>query len=100
MRPESPAADVARLLGSMAQNPDDWEAGIQAYQVERPLSERECQLAIIFHRSGTILSPLNWLRWIYLEGREFDNRAAVVKRLDQLMSQPLKVTAPTPLASE
>jgi hypothetical protein len=40
-----------------------------------------------FDRSGTLLSPLNWLRWIFLEQRDFPDRDAVVRRFDQLLAR-------------
>ncbi len=83
MRPDSVAADVARLLGSMAgDDPRAWEAGLAAYQRIRPLSDAETTLAGAFDQANTVLAGLNWLEWIYLERRHFENRQAVLERLD------------------
>jgi homoserine kinase type II len=85
MRFETVAGDVARLLGSLAL--DDavaWECGIEAYKSLRPLSDIERQLIGIFDRSGTLLSGMNWLRWIYLEQRQFGNLPAIASRLNEL----------------
>lgn len=83
MQPDSVAADVARLLGSLAG--DDrraWQTGLAAYETVRPLSEPERALIPVFDQANTVLSGLNWLQWIYLDGRQFDNRQAVLERLD------------------
>lgn len=83
MRADSVAGDVARLLGSLAG--DDlggWEIGLRAYEQFRSLSDSERALVDVFDQANTLLTGLNWLEWIYLEGREFENRAGVLERLD------------------
>jgi Ser/Thr protein kinase RdoA (MazF antagonist) len=83
LRPENIAADVARLLGSMAE--DDralWRQGFAAYESCRPLSETEAILTSAFDSSGVLLGGINWLSWIYERGRAFDRPAAVLERLD------------------
>jgi homoserine kinase type II len=83
MRPENVAADVARLLGSLAE--DDaagWREGLAAYEQIRPLSEVEATLVRVFDSSGVLLGGMNWIRWIYEEHRQFGEAAAVAKRLD------------------
>ena len=83
LRPENIAADVARLLGSMAE--DDralWREGFAAYESRRPLSESEAILASAFDSSGVLLGGINWLTWIYERGRVFEQPSAVLERLD------------------
>jgi Ser/Thr protein kinase RdoA (MazF antagonist) len=83
-RPENVATDVARLLGSLAgDNPADWQQGLAAYQAVRRLTDNEQTLVTIFDRSSVLLGGLQWLEWIYVEGREFRDPAAVLSRLDE-----------------
>lgn len=88
MRPENVAADVARLLGSLAiDNPDDWTRGLSAYQSVRQLSADELSLVAAFDRSTVLMGGLQWLEWTYLEGRQFDNRFAVLARVDEFLGR-------------
>ncbi|MEX0978639.1 MAG: phosphotransferase [Pirellulales bacterium] len=88
MRPDNVAADVARLLGSLAgDDPQAWKRGLDAYHSVRPLSEDELSLVEAFDRSTVLLGGLQWLEWIYLEGRRFDNRAGVLVRVDELLGR-------------
>ena len=83
LRAENVAADVARLLGSMAEDdPRRWREGLAAYESVRPLSSTEAQLVSVFDASGVLLGGINWLSWLYLEGRTFERPAAVQQRLD------------------
>jgi Ser/Thr protein kinase RdoA (MazF antagonist) len=86
VRVESPAADIARLLGSMAQDDTQWQHGLKAYEQTRRLTDAERSLAATYRRSGTLLAPLNWLKWIVVEGRQFDDRPAVLRRVDELLT--------------
>jgi len=83
LQPESVAADVARLLGSLvADDPDGWLAGIASYEEVRPLSPAEAVLVSAFDRGNVLLSAFNWFLWYYEEERHFENRAGVLARLD------------------
>lgn len=83
MRADSVAGDVARLLGSFAaDDPQAWNFGLAAYAALRPLSAHETALVAAFDRANTLLAGLSWLEWIYLDGRQFSNRQAVIERLD------------------
>jgi Ser/Thr protein kinase RdoA (MazF antagonist) len=92
LRPENPAADVARLLGSLAgDNPADWQRGLAAYQTIRRLSPEELTLVSAFDRSTVLMGGLQWLDWIYLVQREFTNRAAVLARVDDFLARLAKL---------
>ena len=83
MRVDSVATDVARLFGSLCG--DDsvaWLEALHAYDAVRPLSSGEALLVTAFDRSNVLLSGMSWLEWIYLDGRQFENRAAICERLD------------------
>ena len=99
---DTPATDIARLLGSLvptspprrAEGPGEghleaehWQTGLAAYSAIRPLSEEEMRAVKALDSSGTILAGCNWLRWIYIEGRDFENRAAIVQRFCRIMAR-------------
>ncbi|MFP6611814.1 MAG: phosphotransferase [Pirellulales bacterium] len=82
MRIDNVATDIQRLLGSMAGNVRDaWERGIKAYSAARELADDERRLIATLDRSTLLLSGMNWLRWLFLENRQFDDFAAVIARL-------------------
>ncbi len=96
---DTPTTDIARLLGSLAE--DDraaWRTGVAAYSVVRPLSQNESLAVPALDAAGTILATCNWIRWIYLERREFENRAQVLQRFKTLTTR-CKVI-PQPLSGE
>lgn len=82
------ATDIARLLGSLAEDRrGDWEAGLAAYQEQRPLAEGEKRLIAAFDRSMVLLSGMNWLRWICLERRTFSDKNDVNQRLKTILKR-------------
>ena len=88
MRMETVAGDVARLLGSLAG--DDllaWQQGLAAYQAIRPLSDDEAALVPVFDESTMLLSGFNWLEWIIIAQRQFENPAEVIRRLTTIVSR-------------
>jgi Ser/Thr protein kinase RdoA (MazF antagonist) len=88
LRPDNVAADVARLLGSLAgDNRADWQRGLDAYQTVRRLSDDELALVTAFDRSTVLMGGLQWLEWFYLEGRTFENRQAVLERVDEFVAR-------------
>jgi homoserine kinase type II len=83
---DHPAVDLARLLGSLAD--DDagkWQTGLAAYREVRPLSGDEEALARALDETGVVLGAAAWLRWLYEERREYDDRQAVARRLEALV---------------
>ena len=94
MRPENVAADVARLLGSMAgDNEALWEAGLDAYQELRPLSPAEAELVRAFDRSTVLMAGLNWLDWVFRQGRQFEHPDAVLDRVDRIIPRLVVLAA-------
>jgi homoserine kinase type II len=82
------AVDLARLLGSLvADNRAAWAAGLDAYARLRPLSPAEQSLARILDETGTLVGLMNWLLWLYRDGRIFDDPAAVARRLAELVER-------------
>lgn len=86
---DTPATDVARLLGSWAvevgfEAGGAWEAGLAAYETIRPLPPAECRLVPFLAASGVVFGLDNWFRWIFEQGRRFSNHAAVAMRVERL----------------
>ncbi len=88
LRVESVAADVARLLGSLAGNDGSlWAAGIAAYTAVRPLSEQEHALVHAFDHCQIYASGMNWIEWIFVDDRRFESRSAVEQRVATVLSR-------------
>jgi Ser/Thr protein kinase RdoA (MazF antagonist) len=88
MRAESVAADLARLLGSMAGDDEaKWRVGLEAYQSECPLSEGEILLVRAFDQSTVLMAGLNWIEWVYLQRRVFDDHQVICDRLDEILAR-------------
>ena len=88
MNNDTVATDVARLLGSLAgDDQQSWQVGMAAYQDTRPLTEIEQRFVHCFDGANVLLSPLNWLRWLIVEGRHFDDESLVLSRLDELIER-------------
>lgn len=82
VRIDSPAADLARLLGSTTSGQAAWwDEGLSAYQSVRPLSPAEIAATAAIRDVGTVLSLANWLRWLGIERRSFISRDAAHARL-------------------
>jgi homoserine kinase type II len=87
---DTPATDIARLLGSLAG--DDaiaWQAGVAAYSAVRPLSQYESQAVTALDTAGTLLAGCNWIRWIYIEGRRFENPPEIIERFRRILARTL-----------
>ncbi|HJT35017.1 MAG TPA: phosphotransferase [Pirellulales bacterium] len=94
MRIETVAADVARLAGSLCGDDGQaWLTALTAYEQVRRLSSEETLLVTAYDRANVLLSGMNWLDWIYLESREFDDRAAVCQRIDENLERITRLAA-------
>lgn len=88
MNIDSVATDVARLVGSLAADDRSrWQTALAAYTELRPLNEQEANLVRICDSSGVLLAGLNWLQWIYVEGREFENQGEIISRLGVILDR-------------
>ena len=83
MQMDNVALDLARMLGSLLGDPDDpkWITAIDQYHLIRPLSTAERQAIPILDRSAVLLGALNWLCWIVLEQKSFEDWKAVERRV-------------------
>lgn len=91
MRVDSVATDVARLLGSMAE--DDArlrETGLSAYQQCRRLSDIETRLVAAIDRANVVLTGPQWMEWLMVEQKSFVSMPAVLARLDRVRQRVLK----------
>lgn len=87
-RTETPATDIARLLGSFLGDDDDrWEMAISAYREARPLSGREAQLARVLDQSTVLLSGLTWIERLFVQRLSYSNPDRVLSRLRQIVGR-------------
>lgn len=85
MRTDSVAVDVARLLGSYAgAQQSRWHLGLRAYEAVRRLSDDERQLAEAMDLANALMAGLQWISWICLEGRRFEDMARVARRMAEI----------------
>ena len=86
LRPDTAAADISRLLGSLVDDdPHGWKAGLAAYGGVRALTLDELALVEALDRASVLLSPLQWIEWLYVEQRHFGDGARVARRLEELL---------------
>jgi Ser/Thr protein kinase RdoA (MazF antagonist) len=82
------AVDLARMLGSLVgDDPQGWRRGLDAYTGVRPLEARDEQLARMLDTTGTILALANWLSWLQVEHRVFEDPTTVSRRLSALVER-------------
>lgn len=91
---DTPATDLARLLGSWT-SPEArraaplleiWHEAIAAYERARPLNRLERALVPWLDATGVIFGLDNWFRWTLDERREFGDAARVCVRIDRLLA--------------
>jgi homoserine kinase type II len=88
MRVDSAACDLSRLLGSLVGDDQAaWDFAWEAYAAIRPLSADERELVRTLDDANVLLAGLNWLTWICVEGRTFENLPAVLARLDETLGR-------------
>ncbi|MGH7226269.1 MAG: phosphotransferase, partial [Gemmataceae bacterium] len=82
------AVDVGRMLGSLVGGDvGGWKIGLQAYRRVAPLTADDEELGHVLDESGIVLGMANWLRWLYEQGRVFEDGAAVARRLTELLER-------------
>src|SRR5262249_8624746 len=85
---DTPAADLARLLGSFAPTDDElFSHGLKTYRSMAMVTDEEVGLVHILDYTGAALSAATWLLWLYRDARVFDNRPAVAQRLAMLVDR-------------
>lgn len=87
MRVDSVATDLARLLGSYCGDDFElWDIGLAAYDEIRPLNKDERDLVVHYDRLAVLLTGLQWLDWMLLEGKQFE-LARVLPRIDATLER-------------
>lgn len=97
IRVDSPATDLARLVGSAALLPQPaseprpaalpwlelWSAALAAYRAVGAFSTEEEQLARVLAEVNPLVVVANWVVWVLYEGRVFPGPdAAIARRID------------------
>src|SRR6185437_2387218 len=78
------AVDLARLMAEWLGRDRALRAGaLDAYASVRPIDAAETALIDAFERSSALLGGGHWVRWHFLEGREFEDPSAVVRGLEK-----------------
>ncbi len=76
---DTPAADLARLLGEWVGDDRPLRAeALNAYSAIRPLSAVEAALIDVFEEANAWLGPARWVRWHYVDRRHFDDSDTVM----------------------
>ena len=47
----------------------------------------EGALVEAFDHSGLLMAGIQWLEWIYVDDRQFEDRAAILARIDRLLGR-------------
>jgi Ser/Thr protein kinase RdoA (MazF antagonist) len=88
---DTPATDLARLLGSWL--PIDggidaawWDTAVDAYETVRPLGQRERRLVPWLAATGIVFGLDNWFRWTLGEGRVFPDSGRAASRVHHLVA--------------
>jgi homoserine kinase type II len=85
---DTPATDIARLLGSLVHSDRAaWQSGIAAYSTSRPLSTNESLAVCAINAANPVLAGCNWIRWIYIDRRHFEDPLRIVGRFQRLAAQ-------------
>ena len=88
MRTDSVACDLARLLGDCCQGRAQClEAGLDHYHAIRPLSQIERNLASLLYQTSIVVGLINWIDWLMVQQRQFDNPDRVRLRINSLLNQ-------------
>ncbi len=79
------ALDISRLLGStIGDDRPRWQTAIESYSELRRLNPKEIELLPLLDVTATLLGSINWLKWIYVEQRQFESWPNVLKRIQHL----------------
>lgn len=88
MQIDSPAGDIARLLGSLvADDMSSWHYAIDVYRSQRPLTEVESLMVSALDWANVVYSGINWIRWLYVDRRTFPDIDQIALRLDSIFTR-------------
>lgn len=83
---DTPATDIARLLGSWPDEPLLERSFFDAYRSVRHLEIEELELIPVLQSAGVVFGIDNWFRWMIEERRSFADREKVMHRIDVLLA--------------
>jgi homoserine kinase type II len=79
---ETVAADLARLMAEWFPDEELLRAtALQAYEQIRPLDPSETALVTSFEAAADLLIAGHWVKWHFLDHRQFDDPVAVQQRI-------------------
>ena len=92
---DTPATDLARLLGSWTPPADRatrplserCREAIAAYDDVRRLDAAERRLIPLLHATGVVLGLDHWIRWTWADGRVFADLERACSRIDGLLAE-------------
>jgi len=88
MRFDSPMADLARLLQRWRYTEPNWYAtALAAYQNIRDLHKNELCVLDVYDYSARLLTGVQWLRWLVLEERAFENSPLVNRYIERAVRE-------------
>lgn len=88
---DSPATDIARLLGSWRPPTAEkgyfeaWLPALAAYDRVRPLDRQQQRLIPVLAATSVLFGLDNWFRWLIEEERHFPRPDEVLRRIDRLL---------------
>jgi hypothetical protein len=92
---DTPACDVARLLGSLVgPDPTRRQIGIAAYDSVRQLSASELLAVDALDAGIVILAGCNWIRWICIERRQFENPEKICQHIRRIVERTRLIASP------
>ena len=90
---ETPATDLARLLGSfLGDDSDRWDVALTAYRSVRPFSDREAKVARVIDRSTVLLSGMTWLERLFVHQQNYASPPRILDRLRQIVPRLERLT--------
>ena len=79
------AGDIARLVGSIAGDDTQiWQTCLATYKKNHALTQDELGAIVAYDVGGLVASSANWLRWLFVEQREFADPLTIQTRLAEL----------------
>lgn len=82
------ALDLARLAGELyASDVAQWELAMAWFRRDNLSMAPQWKVAWVLDAANAVLSGLNWIDWLWLENRHFDEIVEVEKRLQALVAR-------------
>lgn len=92
MRWDNIALDVSRLASEVSSDGQvDWDFAFQEVSTLRPLTPSEERLAMVLDVANVLLTGLNWVQWLVVDGISFANCNHVSARLCHLTARLAKM---------